>query len=1370
MDSSFARKLWGSTIEGDPSPDTRSTYRPRTSRVRELELERRLRGGDEPFAPDEIIGRGGMGAVFRARQSSLCRDVALKVLLARVEGKGSHQGRAGFLAEALITGRLEHPNIVPVYDLCVGEDRELQLAMKLVGGRSWDKLLETQTLREKLNVLLAVCNGVAFAHSRGVVHCDLKPSNVMIGSFGEVLVMDWGLAVELEAQPGHPLIRHKDELRQPCGTPAYVAPELAEGRGRDLCPQTDIYMLGAILYELLTGRPPHRGANLYRVLANALSGQIPPLPRELPEELRATCNRALSVSIAARHPDVPAFAAELSSYLEHTAALALSAEAERKLGECSAEAHRAERLSRPERNALYGNFAAALAGFEQARKLWEHPGARSGQLRTHLAYAEAALRQGDLGLAEAQLALQESLREGSAPLLEAADEEEQARVQSLQRALLARRTERSAEARSRVRLRRQLGAALLVIVGLVLAVLVQRVLAARDARAAEVAAVADELAPWPEERLAALREEARARIAAARGADLHADPAVDEAARALQKALLGWLGAASRALARAQAAGLELVGTAGLAAHRAQLQDDRGLTARLALAHRDYGLAEQVAYEGEGDRAVREALLAEIAAGREALLFWQLATTERTLDELRAGLAEPDPASPAWTVEEAIRLLSGFRHPDVVALLAERLGPYTARARSDGLDAAWRSGERDEISCILEVLGSLELPALTVPPLAEFMGSIRDHRLAVVCGRALCRTRSAAAVPPLLAAARHGETATWRQIRPYLLRTPMPDTLAALTEPAALLARADNLYHRGEIARAHVDYAALAARGEATELSELQRARCLRQLDRLAEAERVIEGVIAMNADVVGAWMVLGIIHSQRGEFEAALAANERAVTLDPRHSRAYENRGMAYRALGDHDRALADLDTAVQLGATDSDCFVNRAIVTFGMGRYTATIEDASLALEIDPHNHVARSMRGRALIHLGQYDRAFDDFYQAIRDEPRGWVGYADLARSKLIVGEAREALDALDQVLRLEQGIPALFALRAHARMMLGQSEGCAEDFARAVALGIEAAEDWMLYARYSFDQGDLDAAEEAVRSCIALIEAPGAEPRLEQAFYEEALWLLVGIFRARDDLHAALAVLDVLVERAPDLVAYRKRRAYTLLQLYRPEEASAELEILLRVESGDAWMRYMHGAARLYAGDPEGALESFARSLELNPRQSWPRVNGGYACWLAGDLDAAFRHWDPVLRHGGAGLDEVLLSVGLIAASLGDLDPAREYLGASGLDEAARCLFLLGGPDQLGDGRFAALLRGLVRGEVEPGALLVHARSFPFPDQPERFEAETWACIGLWHEQRGALEEARTAYEEACERWNPINFLCLYARDRLAVLGD
>lgn len=349
-----------------------------------------------------------MGVVHAADQSSLRRTVAIKRVREEVASPEAH---LRLLQEGTVTGLLEHPNIVPVHDLGVDEHGAPYLVLKRVQGDRWlDLIYDPELLDERhappdrlewhLHVLLEVCNGVAFAHDRGVLHRDLKPENIMVGAFGEVLVMDWGLAVALpHGDPRLPRASDEDGL---VGTPAYMAPEmLPHAAAPPLSPATDVYLLGACLFEVLVGHPPRVTRDRAALLRHVLHSP-PPIPDTVPSELARICRTAMAREPSERFADVEAFAAALRDTLRHRSSAALAAEAERRASVLL------QQLTSPDGDVLtiHAAFGAVTFGFRQALDGW--PGnedAREGLQQVVSAMARWELSRGEPAAALSALGL-----------------------------------------------------------------------------------------------------------------------------------------------------------------------------------------------------------------------------------------------------------------------------------------------------------------------------------------------------------------------------------------------------------------------------------------------------------------------------------------------------------------------------------------------------------------------------------------------------------------------------------------------------------------------------------------------------------------------------------------------------------------------------------------------------------------------------------------------------------------------------------------------------------------------------------------------------------------------------------------------------
>lgn len=398
-----------------------------------------------PYTLRQLIGRGGMGEVWDAVQESLGRPVAIKrIRRVKADADDRAQQASAFRHEARINGRLEHPNIVPVHDLGADEHGLPLLAMKLVQGRAWDVMLKedfprmsaAELLAKHLPILVRLAQAVAFAHSRRIIHRDIKPSQAMVGEFGEVLLMDWGLAIAVGEQEDpewhHQVVRDAlcttSSASSPSGTPAFMAPEQTESSAARTGPHTDVYLLGATLYYLLTAMPPHLAATSAMSFERAASGVVVPPSqraggREVPPDLERLCLRAMEKNPEDRHRTAQEFLSELEDYLSGASRRQESEEICRRA---------ARVLDDPA--AGYAKVSHALTEVSRARFLWpDNPEAMLVEDRLLHASANLALENGDLVLArtEAEL-IRDDVRKAST-FLRVIKAEERARLLRLVR-------------------------------------------------------------------------------------------------------------------------------------------------------------------------------------------------------------------------------------------------------------------------------------------------------------------------------------------------------------------------------------------------------------------------------------------------------------------------------------------------------------------------------------------------------------------------------------------------------------------------------------------------------------------------------------------------------------------------------------------------------------------------------------------------------------------------------------------------------------------------------------------------------------------------------------------------------------------------
>jgi len=345
-----------------------------------------------PWA-DEItlsgpLAEGGTAVVSLATQASLSREVVVKELK-QDETSSSTRAAIELLQEGYVLGALQHPNVVPAHLVGTDEQGHPMLVLKRVEGTQWRSYvgdgepLEAQDesadpLVWNLGILMQVCNALHYAHSQGIIHRDIKPENVMIGEFGEVYLMDWGLAVSLRKRGAGKIPLARD-IRHIVGTPEYMAPEMALADATSIDERTDVYLLGACLHELLVGYPPHDADSLTEALHKAFRAEPHTYGDDVPEELAAICGRAMSPLPADRYPSVSALRDAIAGFLKHRGSTRLSDEAQTRASELeallSAEAP-------TDAVQAYSMFGQCRFGFRQALREWpDNEAAREGLQR-----------------------------------------------------------------------------------------------------------------------------------------------------------------------------------------------------------------------------------------------------------------------------------------------------------------------------------------------------------------------------------------------------------------------------------------------------------------------------------------------------------------------------------------------------------------------------------------------------------------------------------------------------------------------------------------------------------------------------------------------------------------------------------------------------------------------------------------------------------------------------------------------------------------------------------------------------------------------------------------------------------------------------
>jgi serine/threonine protein kinase/WD40 repeat protein len=321
----------------------------------------------------EKIGDGGMGIVFSAVQNAVNRIVAVKSI--KSDKQGNESTRKQFFYEAEITADLDHPNIPPIYEMGTTGDEILFYSMKLIQGTPWQKVIAQKTREENLEIFSRIADAVAFAHSRDIIHRDLKPDNVMLGAYGEVYLMDWGLGVNVA----------KTRSIDFGGTPDFMAPEMAANKRREIGKPSDVYLLGAILFQMIVGKAPHTGKTAMLRLQAAARNEI--IETTVEDPLLEIAHKAMATQPNERYASVEEMQDAIREVRQHAASIEISNRS-KDLAETAVK------------NKDYDSFNRSLYGFEEAIGLWrDNQAAQLGLAQTRLAKGQCAYERGDYDLA-----------------------------------------------------------------------------------------------------------------------------------------------------------------------------------------------------------------------------------------------------------------------------------------------------------------------------------------------------------------------------------------------------------------------------------------------------------------------------------------------------------------------------------------------------------------------------------------------------------------------------------------------------------------------------------------------------------------------------------------------------------------------------------------------------------------------------------------------------------------------------------------------------------------------------------------------------------------------------------------------------------
>jgi serine/threonine-protein kinase len=923
--------------------------------------------GDE--TPGERIGRyelhgevarGGMGAVLRAHDPDLGRDLAIKVLLEKHRDQPDMQRR--FVEEARVGGQLQHPGIVPVHEISRTDDGRPFFTMKLVKGRTLgDLLAERPTPRHDLprflDVFQQVCQTVAYAHSRGVIHRDLKPSNVMVGAFGEVQVMDWGLAKVLnttaaeERPAGGSVVRTgrsgpeglESQAGSVLGTPAYMAPEQACGQVEVLDERCDVFGLGAILCEILTGLPPYTGQSSAEMQRRAARADQTDAVNRLAAcgadaELVRLARECLAPEPADRPRNANVVAERVTAYRAGLQEQLQAAERERAAAQARAEAAAAKvRAERWARRLAVGLVASLLLTTVLAGGTW----LLIDKQRTALARAEM-VRAIDADLQEASR-LQEQGRWAEARL-------------AVQHAEDRLPSNASADLRDRV-------------------VQVQG-----------------------DQAMIARLEEIR--LQQARVKDNRFD--VSSTDRAYREAFRQYgldVEADDPAAAEAR------LGASSIRDHLLAALDD---WASIKMQHEggDHDRLLALAHRVDTDKPrsrVREVLL---GGGR---------LDPQMLREL-ARDAERAPLPPASLLLLSRGLIQARLFPEAVKLLREGQRRWPADF--------WINFQLANCLQLLkpprhaEAVGYYRAALALRPESAAVrlnLGVALQEQGELV--EAVAAFREAVQIQPDLALA-HNNLGVALQKEGKLGEAIAAYQLAIRLEPDAVAFTnlGDALRIQGHPVQAETAFReAIQLRPDYT-LAWTHLGTTIQDQGRRTEAENAFREALRRDPDDSLAFNNLGLVLLQQGKVEEGVAAYREAIRLNPKDARAHANLGNALKDKGRLDEAIAHYQQVLEIDPKNAQAHINLGNTLQYKGRLDAAIGHFRQALLLDPKNALAHINLGNAVAAKGRLDEAIAEYQQAVQIDPRLAQAHGGIGQALLAQGRFEEAQAADRRCLEL------------------------------------------------------------------------------------------------------------------------------------------------------------------------------------------------------------------------------------------------------------------------------------------------------------------------------------------------------------------
>jgi serine/threonine-protein kinase len=1194
----------------------------------------------------ETLGEGGMGEVYRSRDPGLRRDLALKVLGTRWRGNEEMERR--FESEARITGSLQHPAIVPVHNLGRLPDGRLYFTMKVVRGQTFAQMLAepgraAERVAAHLGVFEQVCQAVAYAHSKGVIHRDLKPLNIMVGRFGEVQVMDWGLAKVIGAPGGETLPEssagvsemaglraagRQAQTQGALGTPSYMAPEQANGEWQRADERLDVFGLGGILCAILTGAPPYRGDKSEEVRRKAQRADLGEAFARLDGcgadgALVALAKECLCPEVDGRPRDAGVVAARVAEYLASVQERLRAAEVGRAAAQARAEEATAKaKAERRARRFLMGLAASVLllvvAGGsaawvwreQRARKAWSED-----ETREVLAGARALMEEGWAGrdatlqahdLAKLEKALAEADR--------AADIARSGAAGAQVRQETAEFQKEAEERLKRAKANRDLLDALL------------DVSAPQETRAYKATGSGMMMAlaqPTVDEQYAAAFRRwgldvdgtAEAEVVAR----LQQEPEV--VLEDLTAALDGWM---------------EKRRQKGLAG--------RGRLLRMAerLDRSAAGRRLRVLLEGKPQpNATSVAGLVGVGAPWPAL--WEVAhgATWRHLQEVRRRM---NPArEPVLTVrllsracfkvgdvggaETVLRRALAVRPHEVVLLnalglllegqrparLEEAIGYYrAARARRPrlglrlgqalvrlGLAANGRRQNGEEGEALLRKMVQRQ----PRNPEMHFHLGFALERMGDGEGAIACYRKAIAADPTYAPA--HTNLGHVLSGKGDVEGAIACCRKAIAADPKYAVAHHNlgaALYGKGKVEEAIVCWRKAIAANPRYAPASSNLGKALYDKGEVEEAIACYQKAIAADPKLAPAHNNLGIALAGKGQWDVAIACYQKAIALDPKLLQVHNNLGLALEGKGEVEEAIACYRRAIAADPKHAPAHTNLGAALYGKGKVEEAIECYRKAIAADPMLAPAHYSLGAALERKGKAEAAIACYREAIAADPKYAQAYYNLGIALHGKGQRAEAIACWRKAIAADpKHAPAHYCLGVAL-----ERKGKAEE---AIAYSRKAIAADPKYAQAHYNLGVALAGEGKVVEAIECYREAIAADRKHAPAHNNLGLALAG----QGQVEQAIACFRKAIAADPKFAPAHDNLGVALRGKGQVEQAMACHKRAIAADPNYANAHYNLGIALAGKGQVEEAIECFKKAIALDPRNALAQGALGQA-WI------------------------------------------------------------------------------------------------------------------------------------------------------------